>query len=91
LDDGWKALDIPIKKHLFVLDINLDALTSPTYKDYFQQFMSNGYEKLSVVALMDFKDLDLLNIVLPGHRKGLMAAILDLNSQMRNSPLVKTS
>jgi hypothetical protein len=51
------------------------------FEMYRDVFMKNGYDSLSVVAALDSNDLDIMEITLPGHRKGLLNAASKLKRQ----------
>ena len=49
-------------------------LKSIGFASYAAKFHQYGYDSLQLVALLDEDDLNILEITLPGHRKGLLAA-----------------
>jgi len=53
------------------------------YGDYSEAFATAGYDKLSTVLLLDTYDLDAMDILLPGHRKGIFAAVQELGKELK--------
>jgi len=51
------------------------------YEEYYERFMTNGFDKMEAIALLDVKDIESLNITLAGHRKGLIAAVMALQAK----------